>query len=165
MPVYNDNRLLLSQPKNRQLVYRGLASLAGTMKVDAVAGCATGGIAPAVGLADLLELDFLYVRSKPKAHGTGKAIEGANPQGLNVLVVEDLISTGGSSLAAIEALETAGAKILDCLSIFSYDLRQAENNFKKAKKSYRSLLSFETCLLYTSPSPRDQRGSRMPSSA
>lgn len=147
MPVYNDNRLLLAKPRTRKLVYQGLAYLCSTIEnsssIDAVAGCATGGIAPALGLADLLEVEFLYVRSQAKSHGTGKNIEGANPSKKNLVVVEDLISTGGSSLAVIEALEKAGGTVLDCLAIFSYELEKANENFNSKNHSYRSLLDFD----------------------
>lgn len=148
MPIYNDNRLLLSDYSNRKLVFQGLELLANQhfQDIDVIAGCATGGIAPAVGLADALQKEFIYVRSSSKAHGKSQAIEGSNPENKNVLVIEDLISTGGSSIAVIEKINQAKGNVIGCLSIFNYGFEKAIDNFKEAELSPYSLINFETLL-------------------
>ena len=133
-PIYCDNRLLLSYPKARDLIIRGFIALIRKSKIrfDAIAGIATAGIPHAAILAERLKKPLLYVRSAPKSHGKGNQIEGRFNKGDRVLVIEDLISTGKSSLEAIAALEKAGAKVTDCLAIFSYGFPVAQRAFQKA---------------------------------
>lgn len=131
-PVYCDNRRILSDPALRKLVASWLAEVAKTEFPDAqiVAGVATGAIAHGVLVADLLEKPFVYVRSKPKDHGTGSQIEGVLPKNSKVVVIEDLISTGMSSLAAVQALQDAGAEVLGMVAIFTYGFDVATEKFK-----------------------------------
>lgn len=123
-PIYCDNRLLLSFPERRRLVVdafcdriRSLAPLP-----ELIAGVATAGIAWAAWIADRLDLPLVYVRANAKEHGKGNRIEGTAPAGARVAVIEDLLSTGGSSVAALEALRTAGLNPIACMAIFSYQL-------------------------------------------
>ncbi len=146
MPVYNDNRLLLGSPDNRKLVSEGLAELCEGMKPNLISGCATAGIAPALGLADLLSLPFGYVRSKAKEHGRKQLIEGTAAVGKKVIVVEDLISTGGSSLKVVEILREAKAEVLTCISIFSYGFSKASDAFQQANCPTASILSLNQLL-------------------
>ena len=134
MPVYNDNRRLLATPRGRSIVRRGLAQLVTEhgISCDAVAGTASAGIAPATLLAEELQLPLYYVRSEAKGHGRRRRIEGAPDTGLEasrVLLVEDLISTGGSSASAAEALSEAGAQVVACLAMFSYGFPRAAERF------------------------------------
>ena len=112
MPIYNDNRLLLGSAEHRALVAQGFVSLIEThsIKPEVIAGTATAGIPPATSLADRLELPLIYVRGKAKGHGLKNRIEGRLNQGQSVLLIEDLISTGGSSVDAALAIREAGGK-------------------------------------------------------
>lgn len=147
-PIYCDNRLLLSDPKARGEVIRSFVTLIKKKKIkcDAIAGIATAGIPHAAILADRLKKPLLYVRASPKEHGKGNQIEGKLKKGSRVLVVEDLISTGGSSLAAVEALRQAGAKVSDCLAIFSYEFPESEKAFDQAKCCLETLTNLKVLL-------------------
>lgn len=140
-PIYCDNRLLLSDPKARDEVIRGFINLIRRKKIrfDAIAGIATAGIPHASILADKLKKPLLYVRSGAKDHGKGKQIEGRFKKGSRVLVIEDLVSTGGSSLAAIEALRKAGAKVDTCLAIFFYGFPESREAFEKTRCQLEAL--------------------------
>ena len=120
-PIYCDNRRILSDPQLRSMVAEAFASRVGELYPGAeiLAGVATGAIAHGVLAADRLGKPFVYVRPKPKDHGTGSQIEGSLPNGAKVVVIEDLISTGMSSLAAVDALRKAGADVLGMVAIFS----------------------------------------------
>src|SRR5690625_3255058 len=109
-PIYCDNRLIISYPNTREKVVEAWVNIIekSNIKPDIIAGCATGGIPHAAWLADALNLPMVYVRSKPKGHGTGSQIEGHFEKGQNVLVIEDLISTGGSAIDATKALQSEG---------------------------------------------------------
>lgn len=148
MPIYNDNRLLLGNAAHRALVVDGFEELYRSLKlnVQAVAGIATGGIPPATTLADRLELPLVYVRGQSKGHGLQNQIEGGATSGKQVLVIEDLISTGGSSVSAIEALQAAGASVPACFSIFSYGFEAANEQFERINCSAHPLLTFKTLL-------------------
>ncbi len=131
-PIYCDNRLSLSQPAVRSKIKTALAlaisnSFSG---IDAIAGVATAGIPQGTLVADELDLPFLYVRSKSKGHGLQNLIEGKLEKGQKVVLVEDLVSTGGSSLAAAEALRNAGGEVVGMAAIFTYGFPVAEENFK-----------------------------------
>lgn len=131
-PIYCDNRLILSQHEARKKIRNGLVALAKEHfpAPDAIAGVATGAIAMGVLVADALEKPFAYVRPKPKDHGMGNQIEGVIQEGSKVLIVEDLISTGGSSLAAAAAIRNAGAEVIGMVAIFTYAFPVAHTNFK-----------------------------------
>ena len=132
-PIYCDNRVALSYPKTRGFIKQQLAKAIGKhfAGVDLIAGVATAGIPQGALVADLLGLPFAYVRSKPKGHGMENLIEGKVSAGQKVVIVEDLISTGGSSLKAAEALIEAGCEVLGMVAIFTYGFAMAEENFQK----------------------------------
>ena len=133
-PVYCDNRKTLSYPHVRDFVKSELANmiLEQLPDADAIAGVATAGIAHGVMAADLLKLPFLYVRSKPKEHGMGNQIEGVLEAGQKVVVVEDLISTGKSSLEVAEVLRAHGATVIGMVGLFTYGFPEAAAAFEKA---------------------------------
>lgn len=147
-PIYCDNRILLSYPKTRDLVIDGFIALIRKhgIRFDAIAGIATAGIPLASILADRLRKPLLYVRSAPKAHGKGNQIEGRFEKGSRILVIEDLVSTGKSSLDAIAALKKAGAKVNDCLAIFSYGFPVSQKAFRKARCRLRTLTDLDELL-------------------
>lgn len=147
-PIYCDNRLILSYPEVRKIVVKGLCREAHVFEgVNCIAGVATAGIPWGAMLADHLELPFLYVRNKPKDHGLNNLIEGRLPEEPHVLVVEDLISTGGSSLEAVKAISETGAQVMGVLALFQYGFPVAVENFKKMNVELRTLTNFETLLL------------------
>ncbi|MFC0262815.1 orotate phosphoribosyltransferase [Fontibacter flavus] len=133
-PIYCDNRLSLSYPKVRNFIKESLteAIKANFPKVEAIAGVATAGIPQGALIADEMELPFLYVRSKPKGHGMENMIEGKVTPGQKVVVVEDLVSTGGSSLKAVQDLKHAGFEVLGMVAIFTYGFDIAAQNFEEA---------------------------------
>ena len=149
MPIYNDNRLLLGNSQHRQLIAAGFNDIITSkeIEVDVIAGTATAGIPPATSLANLLETPLIYVRTHPKEHGMKNQIEGVLHQNQNVIVVEDLISTGGSALNAVAAIREAGGKVDHCLSIFSYGFSKAIEQFKNARCQLHHLLNFEELIL------------------
>ena len=150
MPVYNDNRLLLGDADHRARVVDGFAALLkqNSTPVDVVAGTATAGIAPATGLANRLQTPLIYVRASAKEHGMKNRIEGILKPGQQVVLVEDLVSTGGSALQAVEAIRQAGGQVPLCLAIFDYDFAAAKDGFAKAQCELRSLLNFEDILYH-----------------
>ena len=129
-PIYCDNRLTLSYPYFRSVITEGLIDLSSRMQpFELVAGVATAGIPHGMLLADRLGLPFIYVRGRPKGHGRQNQIEGVSPSGKDVLVVEDLISTGQSSMQAIEALQNAGSTVVGLVAIFTYCFDRATELF------------------------------------
>ncbi len=144
-PFYCDNRKTLSYPKLRTFVKDNLAKLVkdNFSEADAVAGVATGAIAQGALVADMLGLPFCYVRSKAKDHGMGNLIEGTLPQGSKVVVVEDLISTGGSSLKAVEALRAAGFEVVGMVAAYTYGFPIAEQAFQNAGVKLLTLTNYE----------------------
>lgn len=145
-PIYCDNRITMSSPAIRKEIALGLAQAIeeNFPKTEAVAGTATAGIPHAAWVSDVLELPMLYVRSKAKEHGRGNQIEGKIVAGQKVVVIEDLISTGGSSLVAVEALQKEGFEVLGVVSIFTYGLPKAEQTFKEACIKFVSLTNYDT---------------------
>lgn len=143
-PIYCDNRLLLSHVAQRREVHGAMQEAAVSFgDFDAVGGVATAGIPHAAVLAHELQRPLVYVRSKPKAHGRQNRIEGDLQPGWKVLLIEDLISTGGSSIQAVEALRKAGAEVVGVLAIFTYGFQKAETNFREADCPYRTLTNFD----------------------
>jgi len=134
-PIYCDNRITLSHPAARTFIKKSLAQVIKKQfpTCTAVVGVATAGIAQGALVAEALQLPFAYVRPKPKEHGMGNQIEGSIPEGAHVVVVEDLISTGGSSLKCVEALRAAGVKVVGMVAIFTYGFKVAQENFEKAE--------------------------------
>ena len=144
-PIYCDNRKALSYADVRTFIKCAFADLARQKyaDVDVVAGVATGAIAQGALVADLLGKSFIYVRSAPKDHGLANLIEGDLKAGQKVLVIEDLISTGGSSLKAVAALRDAGAEVLGMLAIFTYGFPVAANAFKEANVQLDTLSNYD----------------------
>lgn len=144
-PIYCDNRKALSYADVRTFIKCAFADLARQKyaDVDVVAGVATGAIAQGALVADLLGKPFIYVRSAPKDHGLANLIEGDLKAGQKVLVIEDLISTGGSSLKAVAALRDAGAEVLGMLAIFTYGFPVAANAFKEANVQLDTLSNYD----------------------
>ena len=147
-PFYCDNRKTLSFPALRSFVKIELARLIMEQfpEADAVAGVATGAIAQGALVADELGLPFAYVRSKPKDHGLANLIEGELPTGAKVVVVEDLISTGGSSLKAVEALRNAGFEVGGMVASYTYGFDVAKQAFEDAKVQLLTLTNYEAVL-------------------
>ena len=143
-PIYCDNRLILSYPIIRKFISNEISKfIKSKFKNDFyVAGVATGSIAIGMLIADNLNKPFIYVRPEPKSHGAGKQIEGKILDNVPVVVIEDLISTGKSSLGAVEALKKNGVDVLGIFAIFSYGLEIAKINFEKANQKLYSLSDF-----------------------
>ncbi len=137
-PIYCDNRLTISYPKIRTAIAKGIAELISERypKVEVIAGTATAGIPHAAWIAAELDLTLVYVRSKPKDHGRGKQIEGVLHPGAKTVVIDDLLSTGGSVLKAVKAAQNEGADVLGVGAIFSYQLQAIVDNFRQADLSY-----------------------------
>jgi len=144
-PIYTDNRQTLSYPRLRSFVKLELCHLIQEHfpQAEAVAGVATGAIAQGALVADELELPYVYVRPKPKDHGMGNQVEGSLPQGTKVVVVEDLISTGGSSLKAVEALRQYGVEVIGMVASFTYGFPVAEEAFKEAGVTLYTLSDYD----------------------
>ncbi|KEQ31432.1 orotate phosphoribosyltransferase [Pedobacter antarcticus] len=149
-PIYCDNRVTLSHPSVRTYIRQKLTQLIQEEfgSVDLIAGVATAGIPQGVLVAQELGLPFAYVRAKAKEHGTGSLIEGEIIEGQRVVVVEDLISTGKSSLQAVQALKDAGLSVAGLVSIFTYGFDIAEENFKEAKCRFATLSNYNTLIQY-----------------
>ena len=144
-PFYCDNRKTLSYPGLRDFIKIEFARVIQERfgQVDAIAGVATGAIAMGALVADLLNLPFVYVRSAPKDHGLENLIEGDLRPGMKVVVVEDLISTGGSSLKAVEALRQAGFEVVGMVASYTYGFPQAEEAFKEANVRLITISDYE----------------------
>lgn len=144
-PIYCDNRLTLSYPEDRSTVEKGLVDLIKEEypEVEYIMGTATAGIPHAAIIADKMGLPMGFVRSSNKDHGKQNKIEGAKIEGAKVVVIEDLFSTGGSSIEAAKALEEVGYEVLGIVSIFTYNMRNAEENFKAAGFNHHSLTNFD----------------------
>ena len=144
-PFYCDNRRTLSFPQLRSFIKLELvhAVLEHFPQADAVAGVATGAIAQGALVADALQLPFVYVRSKPKDHGLENLIEGDLKAGQKVVVIEDLISTGGSSLKAVEAIRKAGCEVVGMVAAYTYGFAVAEDAFKAAYVKLVTLTDYE----------------------
>lgn len=147
-PIYCDNRVTLSYPKIRTFIRQGYAEaiLEHFGKPDVIAGVATGGIAQGALVAQELGLPFIYVRSTAKEHGMGNQIEGFYEAGQKVVVIEDLISTGGSSLKAVEALRAEKLDVRGLVAIFTYSFDAAHANFTQAECPYTTLTNYEYML-------------------
>lgn len=149
-PIYCDNRVTLSHPAIRTYIRQHLTQLVQDEfgPIGCIAGVATAGIPQGVLVAQELGLPFVYVRSKPKEHGTGSMIEGEIKTGERIVVIEDLISTGKSSLQAVDALRSAGHDVAGLVAIFSYGFDIAEENFKQAKCRFVTLSNYNALLKF-----------------
>jgi orotate phosphoribosyltransferase len=149
-PIYTDNRKILSFPKVRTFVRQQFVDIIQEEygSVDLIAGVATGAIAHGVLVAQEMGLPFVYVRSSRKNHGLENKIEGQYESGQRVVVIEDLISTGKSSLDAVEALRSVGCDVRGMVAVFSYNLEKAKENFKKAKCPLFTLSDYNILVEY-----------------
>lgn len=147
-PIYTDNRLTISYPEVRQAIFNGMVEQIKLhfSEADVIAGTATAGIPHAAWVAQNMELPMIYVRTKPKDHGQGKQIEGVLKEGQKVVVIDDLISTGGSVLNAVRAVNNAGGKVIGVVSVFTYDLPAAEQNFMANGLKYYSVTDYMTLI-------------------
>ncbi|MDP4163605.1 MAG: orotate phosphoribosyltransferase [Bacillota bacterium] len=147
-PIYCDNRLTLSYPAVRREIAAGLKKLIVEHfpEAEVIAGTATAGIPHAAWVSELMDLPMCYVRSKAKEHGKGNQIEGKAEKGQKIVVVEDLISTGGSVITAVEALREAGCEVLGAVSIFTYGLEKGEKLLKQAGITSVSLTDFSALI-------------------
>jgi orotate phosphoribosyltransferase len=144
-PIYCDNRITLSYPNIRTFIRQcySEAIVEGFGKPDVIAGVATGGIPQGALVAQELGLPFIYVRSTAKEHGMGNQIEGHYEKGQKVVLVEDLISTAGSSIKAIDALKAGGLEVKGLIATFTYGFKVADENFKKANCPYVTLTNYD----------------------
>lgn len=147
-PIYCDNRKLISYPHIRTFIKIELSRLIieNFSNVDAIAGVATGAIAPGALVADALGLPFVYIRSTPKDHGLENLIEGELKPGSKVVVVEDLVSTGSSSLKAVDAIRKDGSEVIGMVANFTYDFPIASQKFKEAKVELMTLTNYDAVL-------------------
>lgn len=147
-PIYTDNRLTISYPDVRQAIANGMKEQIKLHFADAdvIAGTATAGIPHAAIVAQELGLPMIYVRTKPKDHGQGKQIEGHLEEGQKVVVIDDLISTGGSVLSAVQAVNNAGGKVIGVVSVFTYQLQAAEQNFLAHGLKYYAVTDYQTLI-------------------
>lgn len=147
-PIYCDNRKTIGFPEKRaQIVEAFVASIKENFSdVEVIAGTATAGIPHAAFIAQEMALPMVYVRGEKKAHGAGKQIEGCEVDGKKVVVIEDLLSTGGSSLKAVNALKESGAEVLGVSAIFSYELEKLKENFGAELLEYHTLTNLDELL-------------------
>ncbi len=147
-PIYCDNRKVLSFPHVREFIKSEMCNVIFDRfpAAELLAGVATAGIAWGAMAADQLKLPYVYVRPKPKEHGLGNQIEGSFEQGQKVVVIEDLISTGKSSLEVVEVLRKAGVEVVGMVSIFTYGFTAAKEAFEKAGVTYESLTNYPTLI-------------------
>lgn len=149
-PIYCDNRLTIGNVKLRKLIAKNLAELVKVEypQVELIGACATAGIPHGTSVADILDLDMIYFRSKPKGHGTNLTIEGYFQQGKKIVIVEDLISTGKSVAAALNDATNAGLEVIGVVSIFSYGLNKPVETFAEFGVTYHSLVTKNDLLKY-----------------
>ena len=147
-PIYCDNRTILSHPFERDFIKTELCNIIFKefAQAEMLAGVATAGIAWGAMAADRLKLPYIYVRPKPKEHGLGNQIEGVFTKGQQVVVVEDLISTGKSSLQVVDVLMNEGLKVIGMISIFNYGFAAADEAFRQKNISYKSLTDYKTLI-------------------
>lgn len=147
-PIYCDNRKTLSYPDVRKTIKEDFARVVKEKypEAEVIAGVATGAIAHGLLVAEALNLPFIYVRASAKKHGLGNKVEGAWKKGQKVVVIEDLVSTGGSSLSAVEALKGEELEVLGMLAIFTYGFPIADENFKKAEVELTTLSNYHKLL-------------------
>ncbi|MBV7390216.1 orotate phosphoribosyltransferase [Enterococcus alishanensis] len=147
-PIYCDNRITMSYPKVRRAIAKGLAEeiKKNFPDVEVIAGTATAGIPHAAWVAEILDLPMVYIRSKAKDHGKGNQIEGRIKEGQKMVVIEDLISTGGSVLEAATAATKEGANVLGVAAIFTYELAKGVDNFKEADIKLVTLTNYSALI-------------------
>lgn len=143
-PIYTDNRITLSYPETRSLIENGFVEVIREYfpEVEVIAGTATAGIPHGAIIADKMSLPFSYIRSKPKNHGAGNQIEGRVIKGQKMVIIEDLISTGGSVLEAVKAAQAVSIDVLGVVGIFTYELPKAQVNFEEANVKLVTLSNY-----------------------
>ncbi|MHC9536402.1 orotate phosphoribosyltransferase [Dellaglioa sp. BT-FLS60] len=147
-PIYCDNRLTISYPIIRTRIAKGIADIIREKypETEVIAGTATAGIPHAAWVAEELNLPLIYVRTKPKDHGTGQQIEGRLIKGQKVILIDDLISTGGSVIQAVKAARNEGADVLGVIGIFSYELEASITNFAEIDTPFDTLTTYSTLI-------------------
>ncbi len=145
-PIYTDNRILMGYPDERKKIIDYFLEILNETEFDVIAGVATSGILWAAWLADKLDKPMVYVRAKAKEHGKENLVEGKLEKGKKAVIIEDLISTGGSSVSVIEVVREAGGIVENCVAIFTYGMRKAEENFAKADCRLSILCNFLTLI-------------------
>jgi len=145
-PIYCDNRMLMGYPEKRKIVIDAFIEKVKEYNPEIIAGTATAGIPHAAWISEKLGLPMIYIRSKAKDHGRQNKIEGPLEKGKKVLVIEDLISTGGSSVEAAKAVQEAGCEVLGVLAIFTYQLAKSFKVFEEANIKFDTLTNFETLI-------------------
>lgn len=147
-PIYTDNRLLMGYPLKRKEITIYMANFIKDrgLEPEIIAGTSTAGIPPAAWLAELLNLPMIYVRGGSKDHGKGKQVEGVIKGGAKVLLIEDLITTGKSSLAAVDAIRAESGKVDTCLAFFDYGFKEAKDKYKQKKVTLYTLTTFNELL-------------------
>ncbi len=157
-PIYCDNRLTIGDVKLRKLIASNLAKLISESynEVELIGACATAGIPHGTSVADILDLDMIYFRSKPKGHGTNSTIEGHYTAGKKVVIVEDLISTGKSVVKAVQDAKAAGLEVIGVVSIFSYGLNKSFESLQAEGVTYKSLITIENMLEFSEMSEADK---------
>jgi orotate phosphoribosyltransferase len=143
-PIYCDNRQMIAYPEEREQIIDAFINKSQDYEFDIVAGTSTAGIPWASWISDKLNKPMAYIRGAKKGHGAGNQIEGANVNGEKVLIVEDLISTGGSSFSAVEAVREAGGSCVAVVAIFTYDFKKAGQVFKKGGCKLLTITNFST---------------------
>lgn len=157
-PIYCDNRLTIGNVKLRKQIASGLASLIQEKypQVELIGACATAGIPHGTSVADILDLDMVYFRSKPKGHGTNSTIEGYFTAGKKIVIVEDLISTGKSVVKAVQDAKAAGLEVIGVVSIFSYGLNKSQATLQAEGTTYNSLITIDDLLELSDLSAEDK---------
>jgi orotate phosphoribosyltransferase len=147
-PIYCDNRLLMSYPDQRKRIIRGFIDLIEKNKIefDVIGGIASSGIAHAAWIAERLNKPMIYIRKRTKEHGKENLIEGKLDKGEKVLVIEDLISTGGSAINGVESVRANGGKVDHCLAIFTYEMEKSKEGFKNIDCKLLTLTNFSTLI-------------------
>ncbi|MDQ0482829.1 orotate phosphoribosyltransferase [Guptibacillus hwajinpoensis] len=147
-PIYCDNRLTLSYPRVRKEIAEGLVAIIRNHypEAEVIAGTATAGIPHAAWVSDHLDLPMVYVRGSAKGHGKGNVIEGKVSKGQKVVVIEDLISTGGSAIDAVKQLQSAGAEVLGVAAIFTYGMEKGREQFATEQITWQTLTNFDELL-------------------
>lgn len=145
-PIYMDCRLLISDVKGRSAIVDSMVDHMVDVNADVIAATASAGIPWGAWVADRMELPLVYVRQAAKDHGKGKRVEGMIEEGSVAVVIEDLVSTGGSSIAAVESLREALIEVNDCISIFTYEFEEAHDAFQAANVRLKSLSNFSTAV-------------------
>jgi orotate phosphoribosyltransferase len=145
-PIYCDNRKLMGYPEKRNIVRDAFIEEVKKYNPEIIAGTATAGIPHAAWIAEKLDLPMIYIRSSSKGHGLQNKIEGVLEKGKKVIVIEDLISTGGSSIEAAQAVQEAGGEVLAVLAIFTYGLSKATERFEEANMKFDTLSDFPTLI-------------------